>query len=44
MLTSKLEKEINTIWKTRDSLNSNSNKRIIELYWFAARDKSLINL
>ena len=29
MLTSKLEKEINAIWKTRDSLNSKPNKRII---------------
>ena len=29
MLTSKLEKEINVIWKIRDSLNSKSNKRII---------------
>ena len=29
MLTSKLEKEINVIWKTRDSLSSKSNKKII---------------
>ena len=29
MLTSKLEKEINAIWKTRDSLSSKSNKKII---------------
>ena len=29
MLTSKLEKEINTIWKTKDSLSSKSNKKII---------------
>ena len=29
MFTSKLEKEINAIWKTRDSLSSKSNKKII---------------
>ena len=29
MLTSKLEKEINAIWKVRDSLSSKSNKKII---------------
>ena len=29
MLTSKLEKEINAIWQTRDSLSSKSNKKII---------------
>ena len=29
MLASKLEKEINVIWKTRDSLSSKSNKKII---------------
>ena len=29
MLTSKLEKEINAIWKTKDSLSSKSNKKII---------------
>ena len=29
MLTSKLEKEINAIWKTRNSLSSKSNKKII---------------
>ena len=29
MLTSKLEKEINVIWKTKDSLSSKSNKKII---------------
>ena len=29
MLKSKLEKEINVIWKTRDSLSSKSNKKII---------------
>ena len=31
MLTSKLEKEINVIWKTRDSLSSKSNKKIIKI-------------
>ncbi len=31
MLTSKLEKEINSIWKTRDSLSSKSNKKIINI-------------
>ncbi len=29
MLTNKLEKEVNVIWKTRDSLSSKSNKKII---------------
>ena len=29
MLVRKLEKEINDIWKTRDSLSSKSNKKII---------------
>jgi len=29
MLTSKLEKQINVIWKTKDSLSSKSNKKII---------------
>jgi len=29
MLTSKLEKEINAIWKTRNSVSSKSNKKII---------------
>ena len=31
MLKSKLEKEINVIWKTRDSLSSKSNKKIINI-------------
>ena len=31
MLTSKLEKEINAIWKIRDSLSSKSNKKIINI-------------
>ena len=31
MLTSKLEKEINAIWKTKDSLNSKSNKKIVNI-------------
>ncbi|MDA9707883.1 2,3,4,5-tetrahydropyridine-2,6-dicarboxylate N-succinyltransferase [Alphaproteobacteria bacterium] len=31
MLTSKLEKEINAIWKTKDSLSSKSNKKIIKI-------------
>ena len=30
MLTSKLEKEINAIWKIKDSLSSKSNKKIIK--------------
>ena len=32
MLTSKLEKEINAIWKTRNSLSSKSNKKIINTF------------
>ena len=31
MLIKKLEKEINDIWKTRDSLSSKSNKKIIKI-------------
>ena len=31
MLVRKLEKEINEIWKSRDSLSSKSNKKIINI-------------